>query len=174
MRKFVCLMVLALCASTVALAQDTPKGEFSAGYSFVRIHPGGNSPSLNLSGWIASIAGNVNDWFGIVGELSGHYGSPGNVGTDFHTYLFGPRISYRENERFTPFAHILMGAARLGRGPATGTTDFGMALGGGVDVTVNDNIAIRAGQMDYLMTRFGPNSQHNIRLSAGLTIRFAR
>lgn len=174
MRKFVCLLVLAFCFSTAALAQDLPRGEFSAGYSFIRVNPGSGAASLNLSGWFASLAGNVNDWFGIVGEFSGHYGSPGNVGSDIHTYLFGPRISWRKNEAFTPYAHALFGAARVGVGPGTGTTDFGMAFGGGVDARVNDTIAVRVGQLDYVLTKFGNSSQHNVRLSVGLTFRFAR
>jgi opacity protein-like surface antigen len=174
MRKVVGLLVVLLCFSTAAMAQDTPKGEFSAGFSYVRINPGSSLPGVNLSGWYASLAGNVNDWFGVVGEFSGHYGKPANLGTDAHTYLFGPRISYRKNEKLTPFVHVLMGAARAGAGPGTGTTAFAMAMGGGVDARVTDGIAIRAVQFDYVMTRFFEQAQHNIRLSAGITFRFAR
>lgn len=174
MRKVVGLLVVMLCFSGAALAQDLPRGEFSAGYSYVRINPGDPIPGINLNGWYASLAGNFNNWLGIVGEFHGHYGKAQNVGTDAHTYLFGPRISFRQNEKLTPFVHALFGAARFGSGPGTGETTTAYSFGGGVDARVTDGIAIRAVQVDYLITRFAADTQHNLRLSVGVTFRFAR
>jgi len=174
MRKVVGLLVVLLCFSAVARAQDTPKGEFSAGYSYFRGNPGHGFPGINLNGWYASLTGNFNDWFGVTGEFSGAYGKPKNIGTDYHSYLFGPTISYRKNEKLTPFVHFLMGAARFGAGPGTGDTNLAMELGGGVDARVTDGIAIRAVQFDYVMTRFASETQHNLKLSVGVTFRFAR
>ena len=49
-----------------------PKAEVFGGYSFVRLE--GNS----MNGWDFSLAGNVNNNVGIVGEFSGHYNRPWN------------------------------------------------------------------------------------------------
>ena len=59
-----------------------------------------------------------------------------------------------------------------------------MAWGGGVDIKLHHNIALRPIQLDYYMTRFQPlfinglgsangnNNQHHLRYSAGLAFRF--
>jgi hypothetical protein len=48
-----------------------------------------------------------------------------------------------------------------------------MALGGGLDVKINDSWAARIIQADYVMTRFGDSStQNNARLSFGVAYRF--
>lgn len=193
MRKLFVLAALVVLFSGAALAQDHPKAELFGGYSYGRINPGQDVAGINLNGWHASIAGNVNNWFGIAGDFSGHYGSPRitfpgvpgpvtiKVDTRVHTYLFGPRFSYRNNEKVTPFAHVLFGGASI-RGSAFGVgaseSAFAVAFGGGVDVKINDNVAFRVGQFDYLLTRFdGPASgttsnQHNFRLSTGIVFRF--
>ncbi len=187
MRKLFVLAALVLLCSGVAMAQDHPKAEIFGGYSFLRVNPGQGIKGDNIpGGWHASVAGNFNDWFGVVGEFSGHYGSPDfgtgtSVKTHVHTYTFGPRISYRKNERFTPFAHATFGGAHI-NGSAVGfgasENAFAMTFGGGVDAKVNDNFAIRVGQFDYILTRFdGPVSgttenQHNFRFSTGIVFRF--
>ncbi|MEK7831876.1 MAG: hypothetical protein AAB401_12360, partial [Acidobacteriota bacterium] len=48
---------------------------------------------------------------------------------------------------------------------------FAMAIGGGLDAKVHDNLAIRLFQTDYVLTRFNDDSQHNFRLSTGLVLR---
>ena len=45
---------------------------------------------------------------------------------------------------------------------------FGAYLGGGFDVKVRSNVALRLIQADYLMTRFSGIRQDNLRLSAGI------
>jgi opacity protein-like surface antigen len=185
MRKFFVLAALVVLFSGAVMAQDHPKAELFGGYSYGRINPGQGFDGINLNGWHASIAGNVNNWFGIAGDFSGHYGNPTILGikvnTKNHTYLFGPRISYRNNEKVTPFAHVLFGGANS-RGSALGVgvseSAFAMAFGGGVDAKINDNFAFRVAQFDYLLTRFdGPTSgttanQHNFRISTGIVFRF--
>lgn len=179
MRRVLCLAGLFLLATLPAAAQNAPKAEVFGGYSYLRVNPGGGANGINLNGWNASVAGNLNNWFGIVGDFSGAYGSPTFAGvkvkTKAHNFLFGPRLSYRSNERFTPFAHALFGATRL-EGSALGAnvsdTSFAMALGGGIDAKLNDRVAVRVAQFDYLLTRFASDNQHNLRLSAGIVFRF--
>ncbi len=178
MRKFFVLVALVVLVSGAAMAQEHPKAEIFGGYSYVRINPGQRVSGENFpGGWHASIAGNFKNWLGVAGDFSGHYKAIGGVNTNAHTFLFGPRISYRNNEKVTPFAHVQFGAARASGG-GTSENAFAMNFGGGVDVKVNDNIAFRVGQFDYLLTRFdGPISgtnanQHNFRFSTGIVFRF--
>src|SRR5262249_33363760 len=194
-RHFVMAGALILLASLPTLAQNYPGAEVSGGFSYLRLEGGGN-----LYGWDASIAGNLNHWFGLVGEFGGHYGTgfdnafiivvptpPGIVSADVdsnvYTFLFGPRFSYRKDRRLTPYGHVLPGFARTSvsvtlisptatfHSSATSTA-FAMALGGGVDLRLTRSLAFRMVQADYLLTRFGETTQNNARITTGLVYRF--
>lgn len=202
MKRVFSIASLLFVCSLSAKAQDFPKAEVFGGYSFFRAGGGDN-----LNGWNASVAGNVNSWFGLVADFSGHYDSassrsqldfPGLPGfpplpgsaitiqrkTSVHTFLAGPRFSYRKNERITPFAHLLLGVSRrhsesetdfggLGRTFfSSNDTGFAGALGGGLDVTLSKNIALRVVQADYMLTRSFGFNRSNGRVSIGLVFRF--
>jgi opacity protein-like surface antigen len=178
MRKLLVVAALVMLCSGAAMAQDHPKAELFGGYSYLRVNPGEGVKGENVpGGWHASLAGNVNDWLGIVGEFSGHYKTISGIKTNTHTFTFGPRVSYRKNDTVTPFAHATFGGAHIGGGGVSENA-FAMTIGGGVDAKVTDNVAVRIGQFDYIMTRFdGPISgttatQHNFRFSAGIVFRF--
>ena len=189
MRRLLCGAALALLIPVSARAEDTPKAEVFGGYSYFRFSdPTGTSllgtdvVRLNLNGWNASVAGNLNSWLGVVGDFSGHYGSPSVLGfgvpfvdVNQHSFLGGPRVSYRKDGRFTPFAHALFGVARAGAGTfgfGASENAFAMALGGGVDLRLTNSIAVRAVQADYVQTRFLDDRQNSARLSFGIVFRF--
>jgi opacity protein-like surface antigen len=163
MRKCVLFaFIFALC-SLPAAAQDYPKAEFFGGYQYTHL-----DPNFNASGWNASIAGNLNHWFGVAADFSGAYDS----GVKFHTYMFGPVVSYRQPARVTPFAHVLIGGARASGG-GTSTSGFSMAVGGGMDAKVTDHLSWRILQGDWLMIRFsGTTDRKNARVSTGIVYRF--
>jgi opacity protein-like surface antigen len=192
MKRITMAVGLLITLSMPVKAQEAPRIEVFGGYSYFR-SDGGRS----LHGWNASIAGNVSSWFGLVGDFSGHYGAqslrtefplPGSPGTisaksdgnsSLHLQLFGPRFSYRSNERVTPFAHALLGAARLSTRATVSVGDlstdislanigFAAALGGGLDLKLTESIALRLIQADYLLTHFGGSTQKSARLSVGL------
>src|SRR5262249_34911034 len=72
MKKLVLAAGLAALICSSSMAQDNPRAEVSGGFSYLHAGPGSN-----LYGWDGSVAGNLNGWFGIVGEFSGHYSSNG-------------------------------------------------------------------------------------------------
>jgi opacity protein-like surface antigen len=184
MRKL--LMSAALLLLTLPLgayAQDAPKVEIFGGYSYLRADDSFDD-GLDLHGWNASGAANFTRYAGLVADFSGHYNditfSPtlGKADISAHLFLVGPRFSYRGNERVTPFAHVLLGAARshVSYFDPTGKVKlrdsaFAMAVGGGLDVKVHDRLAVRLFQADYVLTRFADDNQHNFRLSTGLVLR---
>ena len=175
--------VIVFLLPVAAMAQEYPKLEVFGGYSYFQANPG----AVNLNGWNASVAGNITSWFGVVGDVSGHYGSPKEFGftapyadSNSYTFMGGPKLAARLGA-FTPFAHFLIGAARAGThafGFSVSDTALAAAVGGGMDIKVNDWLAIRAVQADYLMTRYQtyPDNfrhsyderQNNFRFSAGV------
>lgn len=177
MRKLFSLFAVVLFLALPAIAQEHPRVELFAGYSYARVETASPDRS-NLHGFNAAIQGNVTSWLGLVGDFSGHYGkrdvSPA-VQRDISTHmaLFGPRVAMPARVR--PFAHALFGVARGNAavfGSSASETSFGMALGGGVDVEASDHVSIRLVQGDYLMTRFLDRNRNNFRLSAGLVFRW--
>ena len=176
MRNLFILGVLILFMAAPALAQDYPRAEVSGDYQYIRLNPGG----VNCQGAAGSAAGNLNSWFGVVGEFGGCKitGQPSGTSAHALNYLFGPRVTYRSYGRLTPFAHVLLGGQRdtfsvSGAGSAS-TNSFAMALGGGADYEMNGHVAIRLIQVEYFYTHFGGNRQNNARIEAGIVYRWRR
>jgi opacity protein-like surface antigen len=200
MKKLFLLIGVALLSSLSAVAQEMPRTEVFGGYSY--FHPNGGG---GLHGWNGSVDVNLNKWLGVVADFSGYYGSsstsvstaiigpPGlsveaSADSNIHTFLVGPQVAYRKDERLTPFGHALLGLSRVHQrgtatttGPLMGTTTFSfndtdtgfaMGLGGGLDVTITRSVALRLIQADYLMTRLNGDSQNNARVSVGFVFRF--
>lgn len=178
-------VILFLLVPFSAMAQpEYPRVEVFGGYSYLRANP----EKFNLNGWNFSGTGNVTDWFGIEGDVSGHYGHPLDSFGDSipgehinqYTFMGGPRLAYRAGS-ITPFAHFLIGAARAGTNiDSVGSThDWALAtvIGGGVDINLSKSVALRVAQADWLRTQFKvssfeeDNHQNNFRFSAGIVIK---
>jgi len=160
MPKLLFIAGVVMWMPAIASAQDYPRAEASAGYSYLR-----GTFDANFNGWNFSVAGNPTRWFGVAGEVGGLYISNAQI----YTFLAGPRLTSRAG-RANPYAQVLFGGVNISTGYSE--TAFGWAVGGGVDIKVNKRIAIRAIDVTYLQTRFGGQAQHNGRLSAGVVFRF--
>jgi Outer membrane protein beta-barrel domain len=174
MKKLLAVVITVIVVSIPMLCQDYPKAEVFGGYQYTRIEPGRGIGGENFNGWNAAVTGNVNPWLGVTGDFSGAYKSISGVSLKQHTFMFGPTVASHSSDKFTPFVHALFGAARSSAsvsGAGVSDTSFAMALGGGVDVGVR-SFALRLGQFDYLMTRFGGATQNNFRYSAGIVFKF--
>jgi len=113
---------------------------------------------------------------------------------DMFTYNVGPVLKYR-SEHFEPFVEALFGGAHsnaystlfhnicvnpgvctVSKGPSNNAWDF--VIGGGIDIPLTKNIAIRPAQFDFVLTRFGNaftggnTNQSNFRYNGGVVIRF--
>jgi hypothetical protein len=106
---------------------------------------------------------------GAIGGKIGYSASP-------YTFLFGPHFTYRRS-RYAPFAQALFGVTNTvnnqtvlvqvtcpppsGSGPIptcsglqgrqSTSTDFSMALGGGLDIALGHGISLRPVQADYIL-----------------------
>ena len=105
--------------------------------------------------------------FGLTGDFSGHFhtrtladplGGTNATKVRVFNILGGPHYKFRNNSRVTPFVRGLAGVAHtrvtldfpsLNSNEVAGSTDFALAIGGGVDVRVNDRIDLRVFQADY-------------------------
>ena len=182
------LGAMLLMTMTAAAQEGAPKAEVFGGYSLVR------SGGANLHGWNASVAGNLNDWFGVVGDFSGNYNSQSlsllgvssSASTSIYAYTFGPQVSYRNNGTFVPFARALFGGARMGVSSTTtvpgfptvtlnqSLNAFASNLGGGVDWVASPKLAIRLIQADVMLVRSSGSTSSDPRLSFGVVFRVNR
>jgi len=170
------LLAVCLLASFTAFAADAPKAEVFGGYQYTRLSGEGIIPDVNANGWNGALTGNFNKWFGVTADFSGAYASISGVSFKTHTYTFGPTLSARGSDKFTPFVHALFGGAHGSAGAggfsASGNA-FAMLLGGGVDAKFADRMAFRVAQFDWVSLRSnGSTSNKNFRLSTGLVIHF--
>jgi len=187
-----------LCSvGTLAVAQDqpAPKWELFGGYSFV--YPGGDVHGLlplgvspvssrleaNPRGVGASLTYDFNRWFGLTGDISGHWGS-GETGLNsriddagFYNLSLGPKITFR-GAHFSPFLEALVGDHRLEPDAFHDIDRSGFMIGGGLDVNVTRHFALRLLRADYLMSsyRYGPSTTtpttdlRGVRLQTGVVL----
>jgi len=157
------------------MSQDVAKVEVFGGYSWA----GGN-----FHGWNSSVTGNVTRRLGIVADFSGHYGDEleGSilVKENAHSFLFGPRFSFR-GKRLSPFVYALFGATRFhqsatvsGQKLSASDTGFSSAFGGGLDINVNDRVAIRSFQIDYFRPNFFGEAHNRGRLAFGVVLHLGK
>ncbi|HKN76716.1 MAG TPA: OmpA family protein [Candidatus Acidoferrum sp.] len=188
---------------------STPKLELFLGYSYWRALPYSTGNRIeSMNGGSTSLAYNFNSHLGLVADFGGFRVDSlqfTDEGTGFtpsrvvdaksnvFTVMFGPRLSFRDHGRFTPFLQVLGGVAHADEvtlddctapiyacTPLPRETVFTMTAGGGLDYRLNHRLALRLFQAEYLLTRFeNPTSltnatgwQNNMRLSAGVVLRF--
>src|SRR5260370_29767175 len=115
LRFIVSLLALVTLFGLTANAQELPKIDASVSYSYFRANPATSGfNGFNLNGGSASAAYNFKDWVSGVGDFGGyHVGTDSGVNVDNHllTYLFGPRFTYREHRRSSPFGQVFVGGA---------------------------------------------------------------
>jgi len=193
MKRTIHLFLLILLLTMPCLAQEVRPWEVFAGYSFQRADVREyykTTPIIytfrhhyvNLNGFETAVTENVNHWFGGTLEFSGYYKTPQflNVSNreQMYTILYGPRFSYRKPYG-TAFVQGLLGAARTSvnvvpTGPHANDYSFAFDMGGGLDLTLTSQAAVRLLQLDYLRTNAFSSGQNNYRLSAGIVLHFGK
>ena len=150
-----------------------------------------------LHGFNASATGYVTRGFGFTGDFSGHFTTRsipdplgGRIETRIRVFnvLGGPQYKFRNGSRAAPFVRAMAGVAHtratlsvpsLSSAGTTSSTDFALALGGGVDVRINDRVDLRVFQTDYnpiFLSRgndlgFGKSRADNVRFSFGVVFK---
>lgn len=118
---------------------------------------------------------------------AGSYTSQGNM----FTYLFGPVLRI-PIPKVTPFGEVLFGGSNtngyvnltnaiISAGGTISKTPtqhpFTMAVGGGLDISLTKHLAIRPGEIDYVLSRYSnpltsTNNQNNFRYCGGVVFKF--
>ena len=126
--------------------------------------------SYNAIGWNASLTGNFKHVLGITGDFSGAYNSH-RTNSTVYTYTVGPVLTARLPV-VQPFVHALFGGATTSSAGVSENA-FAMLVGGGLDIGLRKGIGLRLVQADWLMTKFGGQTQDRQgRVSAGIVIKF--
>lgn len=204
MYRIILLAVLVVSLKALVAGQNDDKRlEVFGGYSYMTVDDHGSGNPIDhvgsLDGFNVAVTGFLSKRFGITGDFSAGFRSgtegvnDGSLRYKSRNYSFyvGPHYRFSNSTRVTPYLHALVGAshnrfayvftaASTTTGPASvsqNSTDFAMALGGGLDVRVHKRIAIRLFQIDYnpvfanTRPEFGTNTNFrfdNIRFSTGI------
>jgi hypothetical protein len=158
-RNLLFAALIFLVAPMAANAQDeAPKFDLFVGPSLLR--DDFNVRYETLGGVHVAGTYNFTDKFGIEGEFAGYYGDHAHG-----SLMAGPKFTAR-GKKASGFGHALFGLV--------GTSDvatYQMAIGGGVDVRLNDRLDVRVVQADWIRIGFS-NHSNDVRVSAGLVIKF--
>jgi hypothetical protein len=130
MRRYILSGLILGLAAVAQLPAQGNRAELYGGYVYTKANPIAPLPKDNMNGWVASVTGYANSWFGVGGEIS----AVGDIaheipGTAPHakeySYLFGPQF------RFLDGARVQSGAA--GRIVRAGEPRFGHLRGRAAD-----------------------------------------
>lgn len=181
-RAVVLLLAVLSLVPSLRAQEDSSKFELYGGYNYVRLNVNANvsgqppSQTFNANGGGGDFQYSVNNWLGVLGDVSGYWATNSNNQGAVIPYLFGPRVSFR-HAKITPFAQVLFGGAATSSGiETTGwQSHFAMTAGGGIDVRVSRHLFIRPVQAEYFLTKIPDglsNRQNNFRFGAGIVFRF--
>jgi hypothetical protein len=179
-------------AQVAALAAP-PQVELFGGYSYVRANTVISGTRFSLQGASLSAAFSLNNWLGLVATFGFYH--QGNIAAssfslNLQTYQFGPRVSWRNQTRLTPFGEFLLGAGNAAgtlymRPLGYGMTPLGpnnsllLTAGGGADWRLGPRVKIRLVHAECLQSHFlngdgNGNQQMNLKLSSGIVVSFGR
>jgi hypothetical protein len=186
--SIVALPVLLLGAAvTLSAQQQAPKLDLAVTCISQRSIEVGTNPSFWTQGGSMELGSDVWKGFGIAADVTGtHAASIGTSGipVSLVTVTFGPRFRWHAEKRASVYGQALLGEADGFRSlyPTPAKADVsanGLALqvGGGLDYKLRQHFSIRLLDAAWLRTQL-PNStsnvQNNLRLGAGLVLRFGR
>ena len=118
---------------------------------------------------------------------AGTFKSNGNM----FTYLFGPVVGFHAKKLYVYGEYLMGGSASNAYGQLANSIDaaggtvnasasqhpFTMAFGGGIDLNLNKHVALRLGEMDWVLTRYtnpltDTNNQNSFRYLGGIVFKF--
>lgn len=151
--------------------QDIPRAQLFAGYSYLNFDSRsfGFANRSSLNGYTVSPAFNIVYGLGVVGEVSGQYGSHMN----FRDLTIGPQFVYGRGNLVLS-GHALFGSTRSFVNVGAGERDRerGVLFGGSVDLGISPRFAIRLVQADYVRSTLFDGKQNSVRVSTGLIYRW--
>jgi hypothetical protein len=186
-----------LFAAGHSLLGQSNTAEIFGGYSYAKANPEVLLPKQNMNGWVGSVSGYANSWFGAGIEIAGQFGTlppPSGVSAPSlsfkeYSYMAGPQFRFLNMKKLQSNFKILIGgsfgqvnidkATTATQAQALGAvgyngfnqTKFAALFAVPVDIAVNRLIALRVEPGLYL-TDFSKTKQGNFRFSVGPVFRF--
>jgi len=189
----VCVLFAALLCMALSSAAQTQLLPNSAGLRYseqISNGPTGSCGCFTLQGVAADASWKLLQLpRGVALDLAGDFGledtskiHDSGYGLTLATYTAGPRITFKAPSS-RPFVQALFGLAHGfdsefpsgGNNLKTSANSFALDLSAGLDYPVNPHLSLRVVQVDYLRTALPNNSnnwQNNLRIGAGITLRF--
>lgn len=138
-------------------AQTTPQADVALGYSYLHLNGSNSVSGTNTNGFSASLAYNFTGLIGVVADVGVYHGSVSGAAVTAESYMFGPRLSVRSSDKFTPFVQALLGGGHVNSVTVGNTTvypgldAFAFSFGGGADIGIakNGRLALRP-EFDYV------------------------
>jgi outer membrane immunogenic protein len=195
-REFALLLTIAVasmcsasaCAQAAPTTESAARPEIAIDYTYLHSNaPQGSCGCFNMNGGNGTFAWPLGSGkFALAGDVTiAHAGTVSTSGDNLtlSTFTAGVRYLPMKSRSFQPFGQVLVGLAHssgtLVQGANPGAANAGAAFagnfGGGLDLRLNPRFSIRLAEVDYLLTTFDNgtnNHQNNLRISAGLVIRF--
>jgi hypothetical protein len=156
-----------------AFSDEGYRWDLAVGYEYIHFE---SAPfSSNLHGLHTDLTYNLNNWFGLEGNVISAWGSSVFSGerSKYVLYAGGGRINAGPSRhRLTPWAHILVGGTHVNpQTAAGGKNGFALQVGGGADWLYNARVSFRA-EADYVRTQLYSSSQNNFQIGVGAVIHF--
>jgi len=170
-------LAILMCAPTLLGQNHSPsRVDIFTGYSW--IHPGydtwvPNAQTSVAKGYTVSATYFFTRYFGLGVDSGNHLGC---CSPRVFTVTAGPTLRL-PLAHVTPFAHALVGMHRMDlRAPFNRDTNYGVIVGGGLDVRVVRHLSLRLVQADYEYAnhKYGivRPSLNSVRISTGLVWQF--
>lgn len=178
------------------IIQDTysHKYELYFGGGYLRFRPGSALQHINESAWNVGITDYAWGKLGVTADFRGYYGTTFTGINEFqvfkpsisqYTFMVGPQARFYESQHWAWSGDVLVGGGHGNFGTGTGGlppeliglypdgTVFNLSVGAHMDYNLGPTLAIRL-TPNYLMSRYGSDTQNNLGFNAGIVYRFGR
>jgi hypothetical protein len=172
-----------------AFTHKLPSVDVAVTYQTLRSDHVSDGSSFFQQGGAVELHARLFGGLGVVASVTGEHASTGATGAapiSFVSTVFGPRYTFAPRRRTSVFVEAMAGEISAfqssfppitGSTPLTNANSVAVLTGGGIDLNLDRRFAIRAVQVDWLHTQLpngGGNTQNNLRLGAGVVVRFGR
>jgi hypothetical protein len=168
------------------------EGYFGGGY--LRFRPGSSLQKNSESDWNVGLTDYMAGKLGVTADFRGYYGTTYTYVNQFqifspsisqYTFMAGPQYRFFEGQHWAWSAFALAGAGHGNFGTGTGglpptfiglypdSNSFNLTAGVSVDYNLGPGLAVRL-TPNYLMSRYGGDTQNNRGFNAGVVYRFGR
>lgn len=178
------------------IIQDTYSHQYETyfGGGYLRFRPGSSLQKNSEADWNVGITDYMAGKLGVTADFRGYYGTTYTYVNQFqifspsisqYTFMAGPQWRFFEGQHWAWSAFALAGGGHGNFGTGTGGlpptfiglypdgTSLNVTAGASVDYNLGPALALRL-TPNYLMSRYGGDTQNNVGFNAGIVYRFGR